>query len=1757
MRLLLGVTLYFISLISVFSQDINVIEDWLDIVNTANTSFYKIEVREYGIYRISDTELNAIGYTTSNIDTAKIKMYRRGQEVAININYQNNNLEYIEFYGEPNDGVTDKYIYRNESDHKEFSEPIYSKTAVYFLSSPNINDLPNKRITEINENSSGAETVVYHWYTETYKDTPTVKSFNFRTSFSQGESVNRDRTSFSSAFRGPRSWTTYDTNKKTGIVSFQLRVNNLYTSISTNNNFRLESSIMNFAYNRRANVTFNLGNAAGNTSPKATKQISDYDEEEFSILLNQNDFANGSTHVLLEDSFNGTGSDNNQLGVLYFNLTYPQDHSSINNGTDLSFSIIADKKKRISAPQSSNSNFYNISDPFQPKVYRKINASNRDQAIIKQNNDEVNIYFSSSTKSVLSISKAEFELTKNWETVNYLIISHSELMKASTSHNNPVEAYANYRRGTIINEETNENYNVHVANINKLYNSFSWGEYTPQAIRNCINLLRPKNTSNGTLQYVFIIGKGLDLNYDAFETTPSGDRAYHYIPTYGYPGGDNTFTMGFDGTETGVLPVGRIAAHTPQVVEDYLNKVIEHENLTFDALWRKKALHLSGGANEYQQEEFKKIINRYGSVFMDTLEGGAVQTISRESDGSIEFIDVSDIVNEGISLMTFFGHSSAQSADIDIGYASDPTKGYANQGKYPFIMMSGCGGGNLFTHEKSWGEDWIETPSKGSIGFMAKSGLGSQFELENFGYDFYEATFQKKIGNQIGLHMIATHQSMLEGNPSFLRYSTIEQYGLQGDPAMKISPNKVDFSLSAFNIKVIPQNNLSDTPSSNDDFFKVEVTIDNFGKTSAKSDLYVQVRRRYGNGNLSRKILIDTIPSIYYSDVHTITYINSAEDKQNGGGNNDIIVTVGTQQNENGVIADPIEEDNKDNNEATVRVNFENNNISFLKPLDLSVVHNTVVHFYASDYSYNSKPETQRLLYLSTDSLFINSPSIRDLKGDQLIEYQVDLSKLNHITLTDTTIVYAKIGFEGSMDNADRISFTYIKNTSGNGWSQSNKSQMKSTTLTSINLKEDNNGNLTWTFPNNNKNISVKTGGASYGEGSFYEVEVNGEKYVTNGECKYNNGSLIFMIFDQESGEVITADAYWWNTRFCGIGYPSKASIQLQSQDLRRSGYQGNDPNNPLEPITKYGPYSLFVDPKTEYLKDGDYILAFSSGNFDFSTIPTNSTDLQAYNLNKEAMYFAGFDTTALYNLPKGIPFIGWTQYKSSSSEGQFIYGSASGDFLEEQFEVISNVTSGAIISPPIGKSTSFGRLWMNFSEINGQIKTIIKSVKFDQFGNPKTANLYTIDGEISDLGFDLLRIPGIDTCSYIQLETILLDTLNSTPTPSQLQNWRVSYVSPPEAVLTYENIKDYTNIPEIQQGESLEYNFKLKNISQVPFMDSISNKITYTTQNKEVNHFLKIPLLPPEGEYNFKIQPDTWADKLTGEVTLSISANSEFLPEIFYNNNSLGTKFNVSVDNTNPSIEVLFDGQRIISRDIISPNAEVSVSLIDDNQFLNLDEHFEEEDLISVFIKKPNDSLGFVPVDLQNIEIQKVGNQNHIIASFLLNESVNSNSINNTLDDGIYTLKVYGQDVTGNTIGKGSEETNNKRQGLAIDFEITNESSITNFYPYPNPFSDNVRFVFQLTGIEIPNQMKIQIMTVTGRVVKEIFQEELGPIRIGTNISEYAWDGKDEFGDQLANGVYLYRVIIPQKNEGDYKHRETSNDHLFKHNIGKLYLLR
>jgi len=83
-----------------------------------------------------------------------------------------------------------------------------------------------------------------------------------------------------------------------------------------------------------------------------------------------------------------------------------------------------------------------------------------------------------------------------------------------------------------------------------------------------------------------------------------------------------------------------------------------------------------------------------------------------------------------------------------------------------------------------------------------------------------------------------------------------------------------------------------------------------------------------------------------------------------------------------------------------------------------------------------------------------------------------------------------------------------------------------------------------------------------------------------------------------------------------------------------------------------------------------------------------------------------------------------------------------------------------------------------------------------------------------------------------------------------------------------------------------------------------------------------------------------------------------------------------------------------------------------------------------------------------------------------------------------------------------------------------TSELRVSNVFNYPNPFTRSTTFTFQQNQ-SIPIDVEIKIYTLAGRLVKVLRAPS-----VADSFVRISWDGRDEDGDVLANGVYLYRLV-------------------------------
>ena len=116
------------------------------------------------------------------------------------------------------------------------------------------------------------------------------------------------------------------------------------------------------------------------------------------------------------------------------------------------------------------------------------------------------------------------------------------------------------------------------------------------------------------------------------------------------------------------------------------------------------------------------------------------------------------------------------------------------------------------------------------------------------------------------------------------------------------------------------------------------------------------------------------------------------------------------------------------------------------------------------------------------------------------------------------------------------------------------------------------------------------------------------------------------------------------------------------------------------------------------------------------------------------------------------------------------------------------------------------------------------------------------------------------------------------------------------------------------------------------------------------------------------------------------------------------------------------------------------------------------------------------------------------------------------TLSEGRHTVEIKAWDNLNNSSSVLAEFVVLPQDRLVLR-EVMN---------YPNPFRRQTSFTFELN---LDAEVRVKIFTLSGRLIRTL---EFPNARPGFNM--LAWDGRDADGDELANGVYLYKIIATQQ---------------------------
>ncbi|WP_375578514.1 C25 family cysteine peptidase [Marivirga tractuosa] len=1051
--------LFFISLfiVSHFSWAQNP-QSWINF----NQSYYKISVGTNAAFELDYNDLLDAGVPLSTIDARAIRMYHRGQEISIRVVGQNDGRidqgDAIQFLGKSNDGVSDTPLYQNPDDQPHQYYNLFSDTTAYFL-------------TWRSDGSAGKRMIEQNIINNT-QNLPEEEAIQqsklqlYTNNGDRGQRYSPQDDIYNSAFDLGEAWTGSAFTNATNFTISNISQANQSASVPN-----LEVLIQ--GRNMRPHQTEILvGPTENSLRSLGTVNFEDYQFEVFNADLEWSDVNNnGSMVVQLIPQAEGA----DRISASYIKLDYQRTTDMVNqSGSQFRLNPNSGGSSYLRFfNTNSSARLYRIDDFNEPELLRTNRVGSEINTVVQNTFNGAKIYLQNQNFLTPKIEKVNFRNLNNIDP-DYVVISHPDLMRASGDYNNPVKAYSAYRASA-----EGGGYDTLTVDILRLYDQFNYGEISPMAIYRFTEFL----VQNTKTEMVFLIGKGMNWYHNYHRRNEITDDLYHeFVPTAGSPGSDNLYGFSLAENNRASISFGRLNAHNSQIVANYLDKIKEMEARPFDDLRRKHFLNLSGGISFFEVNRFINYINDFANFESSPYIGGDYSNLTKETTQVVEFINVADQVNQGLNLITFFGHSSPNTADIDIGKVSDESLGYQNEGKYPFILINGCDAGAFYQIAKNadtFGEDWVNTANKGATGVLAHAYLGFSNELKRYSDVFFAKAYNDStlINQPIGLvHKEITNQylSIFGSNPAPLYLSQAQQMNLMCDPAYRLFPaENPDYAITDESLEVASLDGEDIDALTSE--FGIDVIIKNYGITDEDS-IGILVKRTLPNNEV---IVQDTqyVSAVHFQDTARVIVVN---DRPESFG-----------QNIFEVIIDPagkIEEINENNNTAQIEFFISLGTTLNLYPYNDGIINSQNISLTAQSIDLKSE-ERDFIFQLDTTQNF-NSPFLKSGNITARVIAKWDVELLGE----DEQVYYWRSKFanpqSGELDEWTTTNFVYDA-TLSQGWKQNSQNQITQNNIEGLTISDN------WSFEENIIDLAVEAPADS--EKDDISIRINGNQYATSG----------------------------------------------------------------------------------------------------------------------------------------------------------------------------------------------------------------------------------------------------------------------------------------------------------------------------------------------------------------------------------------------------------------------------------------------------------------------------------------------------------------------------------------------------------------------------------------------------------------------------------------------------------------------------------
>jgi hypothetical protein len=1291
------------------------------------------------------------------------------------------------------------------------------------------------------------------------------------------------------------------------------------------------------------------------------------------------------------------------------------------------------------------------------------------------------------------------DLRNNANGADYIIVTHSKFREAA-------DRLADFRSSIV-----GGSYRVKIIEINSIYNEFSYGLLNPFALRDFAKYAF-ENWQEPAPSFIVLIG---DASYDYRQIFPTNRK--NYIPSvpfhdsignFGQLPSDNSIVM-VEGNDTYPdIAIGRLSCESLEEANVLVDKIVNYPGDDTKP-WKENVILLASGLNYDDQIRFGFNNAAKQLEGLHLLPNGinATKVFNFPEPPDIEFWGdgprMRQEINKGAVAVSYYGHGGG--SQWDLIFTKDDIPELNNGDRLPFISSITCFTAH-FDNAESFGEVFTKIPNKGAIGFWGSVSLTWWPSGHNMNSQLFHRIFTNR-NYVIGSSILGT---LSVGNTLM-----IPQIAYLGDPALELAiPKAPDFEIKSSDITIFPEMPLKD------DTVVVAINIRNWGVTFPNDSVVVELfKNTIDTTNLIGEIKLS---SFGYNSIVNFNWVPGVAGLYN------LIARVNEK--------DTIDELDHSDNIASRSFNiFDFGQPNIVKPVNGFYTNEDKIDFVLSDIGFYFDRDFNYIIQINTSPEFddvpvlVQSPVLTPIDG---------IVKWKSGTLNSGEYFWRAVIYDPIDTNTSSVKIFSINSEAGNGYlAKSSQLQLfdlhnidysvelKSLILNTelkpphpedkffldsimFSLPADSTEPSMFTvdgtyfyfghLPIHNNNLKSKiykigTGlngtiaGEHYGPIPNLEVFIYGSLMIYNGFLYTNTGSVNDLLrINPANGDTVRIELsdsllltvhsptqiggvylysdgeYVYNLGIGTSSYPEK--LVLRTFDPSNWSKVGEDIifSGTLERMRRVASFFVW----------GGYAIMYE--NF-------NTRYLRRYRLSdgvfeEEWAHFPPFTYsrkhyTVTYDFENDLVY--FARFSPIISEYQPGFTKYSGTYIEAH---------GEITSQEIGPASKWYDLQFDIDQTNsnGTYKAFLT-------GKNVISDTWEVLDTLSQSGISLDNI-NVKDYNYLRMNFALVDSSFGGGEPLKFKSLKVNYEYLPEISMIP---KEMTFAPDsMLQGFDVNMNLKVHNIG---YINADSVRVDFYLNEGDTVLFSKYVSIAAD---TFNVIEHTFqTNRLIFDTDVKAIANSP-VQEYFTFNNLIENSFYVARDSVKPVFTITFDGQEILDGDIVSAKPEVLITL-EDNSPLPLDEsHFT--------IVHNNNPLFFTPDTLE----------------FNYTPYPNSKALikwSPDLTDGRHTLQILAKDASGNFFDTTS---------YIINFFVYNESDIVDVYNYPNPFTNDTHFTFELRGSSIPDELRIRIFTVAGRLIKEI---NIPPEAFQNNPAGFKkihWDGKDQDGNEIANGLYFYKLI-------------------------------